>query len=189
MGCGSSHEITLRLSVKQKAKAPNASEKTESLDQAHSDEKLYLSNEAVLSMNSDISKPAAFSMESRDTLRKSSSKKYFQNLAIGIAQHDSLDPKSGPGSPNSSKEIILGSIPPTAPKKSSISPLAVNDTIQKVSAAVLIQRRIRGMEARAFAATRKITKQAEQFILKSLNPLLSPAENACNLLTDIISVT
>ena len=56
------------------------------------------------------------------------------------------------------------------------------------SAAIRIQRRIRGMEARIFAASRKISKAAERMMQKNLNPFLSPAENACNLLLEIASV-
>jgi hypothetical protein len=59
---------------------------------------------------------------------------------------------------------------------------------KKISAAILIQRRIRGMEARAFAASERVSKAAEKMLHTSLNPLLSPAENACKLLLDIASV-
>jgi hypothetical protein len=62
------------------------------------------------------------------------------------------------------------------------------DMKKMVSAAITIQKRMRGVEARALTAIHKMSKAAETALLKHLNPNLSPAENACNLLLDIISV-
>jgi hypothetical protein len=64
----------------------------------------------------------------------------------------------------------------------------IEDMKKVVSAAITIQKRIRGVEARACTAIHRMSKAAETALLKHLNPNLSPAENACNLLLDIVSV-
>ena len=73
------------------------------------------------------------------------------------------------------------------PKESSQAKL--NEAERKISAAVLIQRRVRGIEARAFVAARRISNIADNILMKSLDPFLSPAENARNLLLNIASVS
>ena len=72
------------------------------------------------------------------------------------------------------------------PKESSQAKL--NEVERKISADVLIQRRVRGIEARAFVAARRISNNADNILMKSLDPFLSPAENARILLLDIASV-
>ena len=63
-----------------------------------------------------------------------------------------------------------------------------HDITRKSSAAVLIQRRVRGMGARVSVRKRKESLICENEFAKTLNPLLSPAENAANALLDLATV-
>ena len=118
----------------------------------------------------------------KDMLRVSPTKKFLgdggrkiSNLLEKVASSECQSPSS-----SSKKKSISGAYS---------QPFPNSEETKRISAAVLIQRRIRGIEARAFAATTRITKAAERMMLKSLDPLLSPVENACNFLSDIASVS
>ena len=138
-----------------------------------SDNSDFCSDKSTAELNQEHSQSNSFAVTTKDLLRRSSSKKYFKSAAECCVKKE--------GSCSSKNEAQI---------HDHGNPISDGTELKKkVSAAVLIQRRIRGIEARAFAATRKITKQAEESILRSLNPLISPAENACNLLIDIISAS
>jgi hypothetical protein len=63
-----------------------------------------------------------------------------------------------------------------------------NELIRRSSAAIMIQRRARGMGARVSISKRRQSVVAENQFLKTLNPRLSPAENAANALLGLALV-
>ena len=126
---------------------------------------------------------------SKDELRLPSKKNLGSLRKNSSLRHQSLNQMKDPD--NIIAENVNRS--PNARKNSSSNIIGFDskfsDEERKLtSAAIRIQRRIRGMEARIFAASRKISKAAERMMQKNLNPFLSPAENACNLLLEIASV-
>jgi hypothetical protein len=63
-----------------------------------------------------------------------------------------------------------------------------NELTRRSSAAIMIQRRARGMGARVSISKRRQSVVAENQFLKTLNPRLSPAENAANALLGLALV-
>ena len=63
-----------------------------------------------------------------------------------------------------------------------------NELTRRSSAAIMIQRRARGMGARNGVSKRRQSVFAENQFLNSLNPRLSPAENAANALLELALV-
>ena len=64
----------------------------------------------------------------------------------------------------------------------------VHDLRRKSSAAISIQRRVRGMGARVSISKRRESAISENQFLKTLNPLQSPSENATNALLQLATV-
>ena len=70
----------------------------------------------------------------------------------------------------------------------SITPTNHHDARRRSSAAISIQRRVRGIGARASVSRRRESLMSESAFMQTLNPLLSPAENAANALLDLATV-
>ena len=71
--------------------------------------------------------------------------------------------------------------------ETSITPTNHHDARRRSSASISIQRRVRGIGARG-SVSRRESLMSESAFMKTLNPLLSPAENAANALLDLATV-
>ena len=177
MGSGASHEIVFKLTVRKKNTLKSLAS-SNTCESQNFDEKFR--NPTIFEdINAKIAGIEA--AQTKDVLRRPSSKKL---LKLSVETDQRIKPFEVDAKPENKPQIVNNT-----ERKKSVLENSDSDGNRQHSAAILIQRHVRGIEARAFTATRKITKQAEQFVLRSLNTHLSPAENACNLLKDIISAS
>ena len=90
----------------------------------------------------------------------------------------------------SGRNVILGQNDRTTKLKDLlIHSDTATDTLRMSRAAIMIQRIARGKSARGSMSQRRISSLAENKFLESIDPYLSPAENACKSLMHLALVT
>ncbi len=127
---------------------------------------------------------------SKNNARESRSK----DLADGERYHDKalsacVAPHATSFNTSKGKQVILGQSDRTTKMKELLNHSdAANDILRMSRAAIAIQRIARGRSARGSMSQRRNSSLAENKFLESIDPYLSPAENACKSLLDLARV-